>query len=94
MFREEIMDYAMISGDDIDELTIQTFINFNYQKFTAMRLVTILCDTMSCFLGLGNTTPLTECQILVGEFQISINIRDQNLIAAFSSLTIYGFLTR
>ena len=82
MFREEIMDYAMISGDDIDELTIQTFINFNYQKFTAMRLVTILCDTMSCFLGLGNTTPLTECQILVGESQISINIRDQNLIAA------------
>jgi len=67
MFREEIMDYAIVSGDDIYELTIQTFINFNYQKFTAMRLVTILCDTVSCFLGLGNTTPLTECQILVGK---------------------------
>ena len=66
MLREEIMDYAMISGDDADELVIQTFINFNYQKFTAMRLVTILCDTMSCFLGLGNTTSLTECQLLVG----------------------------
>jgi hypothetical protein len=31
MLRDEIMDYAMISGDDVDELTIQTFINFNYQ---------------------------------------------------------------
>jgi hypothetical protein len=31
MLREEIIDYAMISGDDADELVIQTFINFNYQ---------------------------------------------------------------
>ena len=69
MTRDEIMDYGMVSGDDADELVIQTFINFNYQKFTAMRLVTIFCDTISCFLGLGNATPLTECQLLVGNLK-------------------------
>ena len=47
-------------------ILFQTFINFNYQKFPAMRLVTIFCDTIACFLGLGNATPLSQCTVLKG----------------------------
>ena len=49
--REEILDYAIVSGDKAHSLTIQSFVNLNYQKMTTNRLVTIFCDLISCFLG-------------------------------------------
>ena len=58
--REEIMDYAIVSGDKPRNLTIQSFVNLNYQKMPTNRLITIFCDLISCFLGYNNQTPLTE----------------------------------
>lgn len=69
ILREEIMDYAIVSGDNPNDLKMQTFINFNYTKFNTMRLITIMCDTLSCFLGLGNQTPLTDSQIFKDSFE-------------------------
>jgi hypothetical protein len=64
--REEIMDYALVSGDHARNLVIQTLLNFNHQKFPATRLVTIICDTMSCFLGIGNQSALTDYPLVKG----------------------------
>lgn len=48
------------------KLLFQTFINFSQTKFNPQRLLTVMCDTLSCFLGLDNQTPLTDCTIFKG----------------------------
>ena len=69
MSKSEIMDYALVSCDSPDDLKIQSLFNFNYQKFTVMRLTTILLDTLSCFMGLGKETPLSSSVILTGKLK-------------------------
>ena len=75
--REEILDYAIVSGDKAHSLTIQSFVNLNYQKMTTNRLVTIFCDLISCFLGYGNKTPLTEYDYIKGGSKLFLSSTSQ-----------------
>ena len=63
----EIMDYCIVHGNSAGDLTIQSFFNFGVQKFTRLRLVTTMCDTMACFLGLDNIRPLTDHPLMKGK---------------------------
>ncbi len=63
---EEILDYCILHGDSAADLVIQSFFNFRVQKFTKLRLVTTMCDTIACFLGLKNDNPLAKHPLLKG----------------------------
>ena len=63
---EEILDYAILHGDSTADLTLQSFFNFDVQKFTRLRLITTMCDTLACFLGLNNLNPLSQHPLVVG----------------------------
>ena len=60
----EILDYCIFHGNSIHDMTVQSFFNFGVQKFTRLRLVTTMCDTVACFLGLDNLSPLSEHQLM------------------------------
>ena len=60
----EIQDYCILHGNRLEDLTIQSFFNFGVQKFTRLRLVTTMCDTLACFLGLNNLTPLADYHLM------------------------------
>ena len=62
----EIQDYCILHGNSLEDLTIQSFFNFGVQKFTRLRLVTTMCDTLACFLGLNNLTPLADYHLMKG----------------------------
>jgi hypothetical protein len=64
---DEILDYCILHGDTMEELTIQSFFNFAVQKFTKLRLITTMCDTLACFLGLDTDMPLAQFPLLVGK---------------------------
>ena len=57
---DQVADYCILHGDSLEDLTIQSFFNFSVQKFTKLRQITTMCDTMACFLGLSNETPLSK----------------------------------
>lgn len=64
---DEILDYCIVHGNSPEELTIQSFFNFAVQKFTKLRLITTMCDTLACFLGLNNDNALSEYLHVVGK---------------------------
>ena len=68
---ELIQDYCILYGNSLEDLTIQSFFNFGVQKFTRLRLVTTMCDTLACFLGLNNLTPLADYHLMKGNYYIN-----------------------
>ena len=67
MKEEEIFDHCILYGDSPSDLNIQSFFNFDCQKFTTLKLITTMCDTMSCFLGLSNENLLSKHPIVEGK---------------------------
>ena len=63
---EDILDFVLLHGDSPEDLTVQSFFNFDVQKFTKLRLITTMCDTLACFLGLNNENPLSQHPLVVG----------------------------
>ena len=66
----ELLDYCLLSGDSYETLQIQSFFNFNIQKLTKMRLISTMCDTISCFLGLDDSQPLSQHSLVEGNYVI------------------------
>ena len=63
---EDVYDYAIMSGDGVEDLTIQGLFNFTAMKYNNNKVITIMLDTLSCFLGYGNITPITEYPLMRG----------------------------
>ena len=63
----EIFDHCILYGDSPTDLNIQSFFNFECQKFTKLKLITTMCDTLACFLGLNNENPLSKHSLVVGK---------------------------
>jgi len=51
-------------------LSVVAPLNYDAKKFYDLlgRLITIFCDLISCFMGYGNKTPLTEYPYVKGSF--------------------------
>ena len=64
----EIFDHCILYGDSPTDLNIQSFFNFECQKFTKLKLITTMCDTLACFLGLNNENPLSKHSLVEGKF--------------------------
>ena len=63
----EIFDHCILYGDSPTDLNIQSFFNFECQKFTKLKLITTMCDTLACFLGLNNENPLSKHSLVEGK---------------------------
>ena len=73
---EDVCDYAIMSGDGVEDLTIQGLFNFNAMKYNNNKVITIMLDTLSCFLGYGNITPITEYPLMRGiDFHLMLPIQ-------------------
>ena len=64
---EDLCDYAIMSGDGVEDLIIQGLFNFQTMKYNNNKVITIMLDTLSCFLGFGNITPITQYPLMKGE---------------------------
>ena len=56
----QVLDYALLEGSSPNRLRIKSFFNFGRYKVTNQRLVTIMLDTISCFVGYGCSKPLHQ----------------------------------
>ena len=56
----QVLDYALLEGDSSSSLKIRSFFQFFRNRYTNQRLVTVMLDTLSCFLGYGNQKPIYE----------------------------------
>jgi len=83
----DITDYALVSGDSAKHLTIRSFFNLNYQSIPDIRKITILLDTMACFLNLGDKR-LMDFRILRETFETYAKRTCQNL--AVQELGVVG----
>lgn len=63
---ESVLDYALVYGDDIDALSIQSFIKVSESKLTSVALTTILVDTMAAFCRLKSATSLYNVPFFKG----------------------------
>jgi hypothetical protein len=63
---EDLCDYAIMSGDGVEDLIIQGLFNFSTMKYNNNKVITIMLDTLSCFLGYGNIRPITEYPLMRG----------------------------
>ena len=64
---EDLCDYAIMSGDGVEDLIIQGLFNFQTMKYNNNKVITIMLDTLSCFLGFGNITPITQYPLMKGK---------------------------
>lgn len=55
---ESVLDYAVVYGNDIESLTIQTLIHVRDSKLTSVALISILVDAMAAFCRLKSSTSL------------------------------------
>ena len=67
---EDLCDYAIMSGDGVEDLIIQGLFNFQTMKYNNNKVITIMLDTLSCFLGFGNITPITQYPLMKGEYRL------------------------
>jgi hypothetical protein len=64
---ESVLDYALVYGDDIDTLSIQTFIKVSELKVTNVALISILVDAMAAFCRLRSATSLYSVPFFKGK---------------------------
>ena len=55
---ESVLDYALVYGNDIESLTIQTLIQVRESKLSSVALISILVDAMAAFCRLKSSASL------------------------------------
>jgi hypothetical protein len=55
---ELVVDYCLLHGDDIDTLTMQTFVGTSKSKMNNAALISILVDAMAAFCRLRSPSDL------------------------------------
>ena len=73
----EIMDYAIVAGDNPKHFTIRSLFNFKYQNVPDIRRITILLDTLASFLG--NEKRVMDFKVLRDTFDMYARRTCQNL---------------
>ena len=84
---EDLCDYAIMSGDGVEDLIIQGLFNFSTMKYNNNKVITIMLDTLSCFLGYGNIRPITEYPLMRGNSAYILEIQNKKQ----KSLSTYYF---
>jgi hypothetical protein len=69
---DRVLDYAIVYGNDIDSLTIQTYVVANGSKMTTLSLIATLVDTMAAFCRLKSAFELHTIPYFKGLFLPSI----------------------
>ena len=64
---ESVLDYALVYGDDIDALSIQTFIKVSESKLTNVALTSVLVDAMAAFCRLRSAANLYSVSFFKGD---------------------------
>ena len=63
---EQIIDYCLLYGDDIDSLRVQTFISASKSKMNSAALISVLVDAMAAFCRLRSPSDLYSIDYFKG----------------------------